>query len=459
MNPRSFSQLPLSAEQLSNLDSLGYHNMTPVQMAALPVALEGGDLIAQARTGSGKTAVFALALLARLDLTSSSTQVLVLCPTRELSIQVASELRRIARHQQNVTLATLYGGQAASLQKQALKKGAHIVVGTPGRVADLVERGSLDLRSLSMLVLDEADRMLDMGFMKELKQITRVLPRKRQTLLFSATFPENIQELSGHLQRDPRRITVDEPDAATDIEQRVYRCAPEEKLEGLKTLLLEYQPIAAVVFCNFKQSTVDVSAFLKNLGFSAVALNGDLEQRDREDILIQFKHQSCSVLIATDVAARGLDIKDLPVVINYELPSDPEVYVHRIGRTGRAGKHGIALSLCGEREQAKLAQINAYQTSSLTVKSLGDLRPAAKTIPRPVHVTLSISGGRKAKVRAGEILGALTAEGGIAGSEVGKIDVMDFIAYVAVVRAVATRAEKKLSGSKIKGRSYKIKKL
>ncbi len=459
MNPRSFSQLPLSAEQLSNLDSLGYHNMTPVQMAALPVALEGGDLIAQARTGSGKTAVFALALLARLDLTSSSTQVLVLCPTRELSIQVTSELRRIARHQQNVTLATLYGGQAASLQKQALKKGAHIVVGTPGRVADLVERGSLDLRSLSMLVLDEADRMLDMGFMKELKQITRVLPRKRQTLLFSATFPENIQELSGHLQRDPRRITVDEPDAATDIEQRVYRCAPEEKLEGLKTLLLEYQPIAAVVFCNFKQSTVDVSAFLKNLGFSAVALNGDLEQRDREDILIQFKHQSCSVLIATDVAARGLDIKDLPVVINYELPSDPEVYVHRIGRTGRAGKHGIALSLCGEREQAKLAQINAYQTSSLTVKSLGDLRPAAKTIPRPVHVTLSISGGRKAKVRAGDILGALTAEGGIAGSEVGKIDVMDFLSYVAVVRAVATRAEKKLSGSKIKGRSYKIKKL
>jgi ATP-independent RNA helicase DbpA len=458
MNPRSFTNLPLSAEQLSNLDSLGYHNMTPVQMAALPGALAGEDLIAQARTGSGKTAVFALALLARLDLSSSATQVLVLCPTRELSIQVASELRRIARHQQNVTLATLYGGQASSLQKQALKKGAHIVVGTPGRVADLVERGSLVLRSLSLLVLDEADRMLDMGFIKELKQITRVLPQKRQTLLFSGTFPENIQDLSNHLQRDPRRITVEEPDAAADIEQRVYRCAPEDKLEGLKTLLLEYQPVATVVFCNFKQSTFDVRAFLKNLGISAVALNGDLEQRVREDLLIQFKHQSCSVLIATDVAARGLDIKDLPVVINYEMPS-PDVYVHRIGRTGRAGKRGIALSLCGEREQGKLTQINAYQTSSLKAKALGELRPAAKSIPRPLHVTLSISGGRKAKVRAGDILGALTSEGGIAGSEVGKIDVMDFIAYVAVVRAVATRAEKKLSGSKIKGKSYKIKKL
>jgi ATP-independent RNA helicase DbpA len=458
MNPRAFSHLPLSAEQLSNLDSLGYHNMTPVQMAALPGALEGEDLIIQARTGSGKTAVFALALLARLDLSSPSTQVLVLCPTRELSIQVSSELRRIARHQQNITLATLYGGQASSLQKQALKKGAQIVVGTPGRVADLVERGSLVLRSLSMLVLDEADRMLDMGFIKELKQITRVLPQKRQTLLFSATFPENIQALSGHLQRDPRRITVEEPDAAADIEQRVYRCAPEDKLEGMKTLLLETQPTAAVVFCNFKQSTYEVRAFLKNLGISAIALNGDLEQRVREDLLIQFKHQSCSVLIATDVAARGLDIKDLPVVINYELPSS-DVYVHRIGRTGRAGKRGIALSLCGEREQGKLNQINAYQTSSLKAKSLEDLRPSAKTLPRPLHITFSISGGRKAKVRAGDILGALTAEGGIAGSEVGKIDVMDFTSYVAVVRAVANRAEATLSGSKIKGKSYKIKKL
>lgn len=459
MNPRSFANLSLSAEQRSNLDSLGYHNMTPVQVAALPGALNGEDLIVQARTGSGKTAVFALALLAKLDLSSLASQVLVLCPTRELSIQVATELRRIARHRQNVTLATLYGGQAKSLQKQALKKGAHIVVGTPGRVADLVEQGSLILRDLSMLVLDEADRMLDMGFIKELKQITRVLPKKRQTLLFSATFPENIQELSGDLQQEPRRITVEEPAAATDIEQHVYRCAPEDKLEGLKTLLLEHQPTSAVIFCNFKQSTLDIRAFLRNQGFSSVALNGDLDQRHREDILMQFKHQSCSVLIATDVAARGLDIKDLPVVINFELPQDPEVYVHRIGRTGRAGKRGVALSLCGEREQGKLAQINAYQTISLKVESLGDVRPAATKIPKALNVTFSISGGRKAKVRAGDILGALTSEGGIEGSEVGKIDVMDFISYVAVARSAATRAEKKLTGSKIKGRSYKIKKL
>ncbi len=459
MTTPSFSQLALSAAQLSNLDSLGYHQMTPVQAAALPGALAGEDLIAQARTGSGKTAVFALALLARLDLSSPSTQVLVLCPTRELSIQVSGELRRIARHQQNVTLTTLYGGQAINLQKQSLKKGAQIVVGTPGRVVDHIDRGSLVLKSLSMLVLDEADRMLEMGFMKELKQITRVLPENRQTLLFSATYPENIQQLSSHLQRSPQRITVDEPDASDDIEQHMYRCKSEDKLEGLKTLLLEYQPTAAVVFCNFKQSTLDICEFLQGLGFSAVALNGDLEQRDREDLLIRFKHRSCSVLIATDVAARGLDIEDLPLVINYELPSDPGIYVHRIGRTGRAGKSGIALGLCSDREKYKFAEINAYQNTSMDVESLGTLRSRSTKIPAPRYVTLSIAGGRKAKVRAGDILGALTGDGGVEGSQVGKIDVMDFMSYVAVLRTAAARAEQKLSQSKIKGRTFRIKKL
>ena len=459
MNPRSFSNLALSNAQLSNLDSLGYHNMTPVQVAVLPGALAGEDLIVQARTGSGKTAVFALAMLERLDVTSPATQVLVLCPTRELSIQVSTELRKLARHQQNVTLTTLYGGQSVNLQKKALQKSTHIVVGTPGRVADLVEKGSLVLRNLSMLVLDEADRMLDMGFIKELKQITRVLPSKRQTLLFSATFPDNIQDLSSHLQRDPKRITVEEADASADIEQHIYRCKPEEKLEGLKKLLLEHQPMSAVIFCNFKQSTLDVRAFLRNSGFSSVALNGDLDQRHREDILMLFKHQSCSVLIATDVAARGLDIKDLSLVINYELSSGAETYVHRIGRTGRAGKRGVALSLCGKREMGKLTQINAYQKSSLKTESLENICPKATKIPAAQNVTFSISGGRKAKVRAGDILGALTGKGGIEGAQVGKIDVMDFMAYVAVQRAAANRAEQKLNNSKIKGRSFKIKKL
>ena len=458
MTTNSFSQHPLSAAQLSNLDSLGYHTMTPVQSAALPGALAGEDLIAQARTGSGKTAVFALALLARLNLSSRATQALVLCPTRELSIQVSGELRRLARHQQNVTLTTLYGGQPLDLQKRSLKNGAQIVVGTPGRVLDHMTRGSLVLEDLTLLVLDEADRMLEMGFMKELNQISSDLPAERQTLLFSATYPEHIEDLSSHLQRNPRRITVDEPQVSDEIEQRIYRCAVPDKFNGLKALLLEFQPTAAVVFCNLKQSTFDLCDFLIDLGFSAAALNGDLDQRDREDLLIQFKHQSCSVLIATDVAARGLDIKDLPLVINYELPA-PDIYVHRIGRTGRAGKSGMALSLCSDREKYKLSEINAYQNSSLAAESLGTLRSRSTKIPDPKFVTFSISGGRNAKVRPGEILGALTGDGGLDGSQVGKIDVMDFKSYVAVRRRVADRAEQQLGQSKIKGRRFKIEKL
>lgn len=459
MTNLSFSQYPFSAAQLSNLESIGYRNMTPIQSAALPLAMAGEDLIAQARTGSGKTAVFALAILARIDFSARETQAIVLCPTRELSIQVSAELRRIARHQQNTTLATVYGGQPIDLQKQVLKKGAQIVVGTPGRIGDHIERGSLLLDKVSVLVLDEADRMLDMGFNKELRKIVKKLPIERQTLLFSATYPENIQHLSSHIQRNPQQIIVDEPEDPTEIEQQVYHCAESDKLEAVKNLLLEHQPAAAVIFCNFKQSTLDVRYFLEDQGFSAVALNGDLDQRDREDILMQFKHRSCSVLIATDVAARGLDIKDLPLVINYELPSDPEVYVHRIGRTGRAGKSGIALSLCSPREKFKFKAINEYQDSEMDAISLDTLKSRKTKIPDPTHVTFCIFGGRNAKVRAGEIVGALTKDGVVGGTEVGKIDVMDRTAYVAVIRSAADRAENQLSKAKIKGRTFKIQRL
>ena len=459
MNNLSFSKYPFSAEQLSNLESIGYHKMTPIQAAALPVAMAGDDLIAQARTGSGKTAVFALSILARLDLTSRATQALVLCPTRELCIQVSAELRRIARHQQNVTLATVYGGQPIDLQKQALKKGAQIVVGTPGRIGDHLERGSLVPGNISLLVLDEADRMLEMGFSKELKKIVKRLPTERQTLLFSATYPENIQHLSANIQKDPKQVMVDEPDSSNEIEQHVYHCATEDKIEGVKKLLLEYQPAAAVVFCNFKQSTLDIRDYLSSLGFSAVALNGDLDQRDREDVLMKFKHRSCSVLIATDVAARGLDIKDLPMVINYELPSDTEIYVHRIGRTGRAGKRGVALSLCSPKEYWKLDEINKYQDSEIEAESLSALTSRATKIPSPTHTTFCIFGGRNAKVRPGEIVGALTKNDAVGGSEIGQIDVQDFKTYVAVVNNAADRVGCQLSTAKIKGRTFKIKRL
>ena len=458
MKQTPFSELQLSSAQLSNLDSLEYKWMTPIQAAALPGALAGEDLIGQAKTGSGKTAVFALSILAQLDVSSRDTQAVVLCPTRELSIQVSAEIRRLARHLQNTTLATLYGGQAFDLQKKSMQTGAHIVVGTPGRIKDHLEKGTVTMKTVRTVVLDEADRMLDMGFHEDIDAILRRIPRKRQTLLFSATFPENIQELSSRYQRTPRRVTVAEEHHAKTIKQSFFRCEIEDRLDGLKRLLLAYEPASTVVFCNYKKTTVEVCAYLKRSGFSALALNGDLEQREREEVLTQFKQRSCLILVATDVAARGLDIKDLRAVINYELSPDPEVHVHRIGRTGRAGGSGIALSLSGDRDGPKLEKIGEYQGSRFQAKGLPTFVGGAK-IPKPPYVTLAILGGRKAKIRAGEILGTLTAEGGVEGKQVGKIDVMDFASYVAVAREVAAQAEKKLRTSKIKGRSFRIHRL
>lgn len=433
--------------------------MTPIQAAALPAVLQGDDVIAQAKTGSGKTAVFGLAILSKLDLSSLHVQALILCPTRELSIQVATEIRRIARHRQNVKITLLYGGQPISLQKQSLKHGTHIVVGTPGRIKDHLQKGTLTLNRMGVLVLDEADRMLEMGFIADIEFIINATPTPRQTLLFSATFPENIEALSARFQREPKRIRVDEQHSLSDIRQHMYRCGKTDKLDALWKLLAHFHPVSMVIFCNFKQTTRDVCEFLVEHGVHAFALNGDLEQRDREEVLIRFKHQSCSALVATDVAARGLDIKDLPAVINYELPHDPEVYVHRIGRTGRAGSTGIAISLCTEHDRDKVTGINEYQQSSLQPESILNIPATPHPSWKPANITFCISGGRKDKIRPGEILGALTGDGGIDGRDVGKIDVLDYASYVAIKREAAPGARQKLKGAKIKGRSFKIREL
>jgi len=459
MTSTSFSRLNLPADQISNLDSLGYKHMTPIQAEALPFALNGEDLIAQAKTGSGKTAVFALAILAKLDLSSLHTQALILCPTRELCIQVATEIRRLARHRQNIKVTTLYGGQPISLQKQSLKHGTHIVVGTPGRIKDLMQKGSLPLDQVAILVLDEADRMLEMGFIVDMEFIINATPASRQTLLFSATFPENIQVLSSRFQRDPQRISVDAKHSLTDIRQHLYSCGKNDKLAALLKLLTHHKPTSSVIFCNFKQTTRDVCDYLVENGIHALALNGDMEQRDREEVLIRFKHQSCTVLVATDVAARGLDIKELPAVVNFELPHDPEVYVHRIGRTGRAGKTGMAFSLCTDHDRHKVNEINAYQKTALSLESIDKIPAPPHHAWKPDNVTFCISGGRKDKIRPGEILGALTGDGGIEGTDVGKIDILDYASYVAVKREASGPARQRLKNGKIKGRSFKIREL
>ncbi|WP_429192518.1 ATP-dependent RNA helicase DbpA [Aeromonas salmonicida] len=458
MNNTEFSSLNLSPALQENLTSLGYLQMTPIQAQSLPLVLDGKDLIAKAKTGSGKTAAFALGLLAKLNVNRLEVQALVLCPTRELADQVAQEIRRLARALPNVKLVTLCGGTQTAPQSATLSFGAHIAVGTPGRILKHLEQGTLELSGLKTLVLDEADRMLDMGFGEEINRVISYAPEQRQTLLFSATYPEGIAQMSRGVQRNPVEVSVESLHEGSAIEQKLYEVPAGQRLDALTWLLSHYQPASCVVFCNTKRACNDVADHLAAKGFSALALNGDLEQRERDQVLVRFANGSATILVATDVAARGLDIKELGAVINYELTYDPEVHVHRIGRTGRAGQQGLALSLYQPNEAQRVNLIEEYQQAPMPQGDLAEIGREIKPIA-PQMVTLSIDAGRKTKVRAGDILGALTGEGGIAGADVGKIQISEQYSYVAVKRSVGNAALKRLQEGKIKGRTYRARKL
>lgn len=455
----SFATLNLPEAQLANLANLGYEKMTAIQAQALPHALQGADLIAQAKTGSGKTAVFAISLLAKLDPQNFAAQALVLCPTRELSTQVANEIRRLARYQPNIKVVTLCGGQPLAPQASSLEHGAHVIVGTPGRINDHLGKRTLDLSGIHTVVLDEADRMLEMGFLDDMETIIRQTPKFRQTLLFSATYPDDIKALSAQFQRNPIKVKAESVHQAHVIAQHSFLCEKSQRLAALETLLAHFKPRSAVIFCNMKVGVREITEHLLQLGFSVKALHGEMEQRDRDEVFVQFKHHSFNFLVATDVAARGLDIEDLPCVINYELPHDPDIYIHRIGRTGRAGKEGYAINLLTDAERHKLADIGIAQQIDIDFEVISAI-DGSTLMPRPApNVTLCIAAGRKEKVRAGDILGALTGAGGIDGKAVGKIDVLDYAAYVAIERQSANQALSCLLNGKIKGRKFKVKKL
>ena len=459
MTDSAFSTLPLPAALLENLTSLGYEEMTAIQQQALPLALEGHDLIAQARTGSGKTAAFGLPLLLRINPRFFGCQALILCPTRELATQVATELRRLARFQANLKIVVLCGGVSIGPQIASLEHGAHIVVGTPGRIKDHLRKGTLVIDQIGALVLDEADRMLDMGFTDDIHHIIGHTPEERQTLLFSATYPDNIQQLSARIQNKPYSVKVESLHSASSIQQRFVLTERDQRLQTLERVLAAYNLQQAVIFCNTRQTTEETARHLKDMGFIALPLHGDMEQRERDQVLTCFKQNSANFLIATDVAARGLDVDDLPAVINYELPRDVEVYTHRIGRTGRAGKEGIAISLVSNSEDYKQQAIRDQQQADIDLVSPAELGNRSLNPQRPAMVTLCIAAGRKDKLRPGDIVGALTADGGIDGKNIGKIDVMDFVAYVAVPRADSKIALDMLNRRKVKGRTIKARKV
>jgi ATP-independent RNA helicase DbpA len=433
----AFSSLPLTSELLANIDSLGYTEMTPIQAQSLPAILDGQDVLAQAKTGSGKTAAFAIGLLHSLDSETYKTQSLVLCPTRELADQVSKEIRRLARAIPNTKVLTLCGGKPFGPQLASLERSPHIVVGTPGRVLKHLERGSLELNRLKALVLDEADRMLDMGFYEDIMSIIDKMPQKRQTLLFSATYPDEIKTISTSIQNKPVDIRVEAVHDDKKIKQVFYEIQKGERTKTLVSLLEHYRPESTVVFCNRKQQTQELADDLWQKGFHVLALHGDLEQKDRD----------------------GLDIKDLEAVINFELSPDPEIHIHRIGRTGRAGKEGLALSLFMASESYKVNAIEDSRNNPIKIESVSSLKTRENFKLSPQMVTLCINGGRKDKVRPGDILGALTANTSLPGKQIGKIDIFDNVAYVAVERPIAKQALKVLSEGKIKGRMFKVRKL
>ncbi|WP_409306961.1 ATP-dependent RNA helicase DbpA [Pectobacterium sp. B1J-3] len=456
MSTPSFSSLALPAEQLSNLNELGYAAMTPVQAATLPAILQGSDVRAKAKTGSGKTAAFGIGLLNQIVVESFVTQALVLCPTRELADQVSKELRRLARFAQNIKILTLCGGQPMGHQLDSLVHAPHIVVGTPGRIQDHLRKKSLSLDALKIFVLDEADRMLDMGFTDAIEDVVSYAPMDRQTLLFSATYPNEIEQISARFQRQPLNVDVIDEEAELAIEQRFYETTREQRLPLLISLLGHYQPASCVVFCNTKRDCQSVFDALHSRGISVLALHGDLEQRDRDQILVRFSNRSCRVLVATDVAARGLDIKELELVVNFELAFDPEVHVHRIGRTGRAGMQGVAVSLCVPQEMNRAHLLEDYLGITIKWSSTAEISRGHAVELEPEMMTLCIDGGRKAKIRPGDILGALTGEAGITAAEVGKIDLFPMHAYVAIRQSSAKRAMQQLQSGKIKGKNCKV---
>ncbi len=467
-----FAALGLSASLCEVVAELGFATPTPVQAQAIPLLLAGRDLIGQSDTGSGKTAAFGLAILQKLRRGERRPQALILCPTRELCAQVAREIRKLGRREAGLAVLILSGGQPMKPQLAALERGVQVAVGTPGRTLDHIVRGSLDVTGVGILVVDEADRMLEMGFGAEMEQILGRVPKPRQAAFFSATYPRSIDAMTKAHQHNPARLTVGESDGRrARSRQLAYVVDDTGRLDTLLAILRtsppESAPESTIVFCNFKATVARVQQALGAAGVSSASLHGNLEQRERDLVMARFRNHSVRVLVATDVAARGLDIEGLDLVVNFELPLQPEIYVHRIGRTGRAGKAGLAVSLVGPQDRAKVKAIEAAVGSPLQrlAAPSGDRKEAGADTPTPRSaghsdasmVTLYISGGRKDKLRPGDILGALTGEaGGFPGTDVGKIEIHERFSYVAVARGSAKRAIERLGAGRIKGKRFKV---
>jgi len=449
-----FDKLNLDASFLKNLDSLGFKELTSIQQLAIPLLLDNKDVIAQAKTGSGKTASFSIPIVKNLNVKNFRIQSLILAPTRELANQIAVEIRKLTRHVHNVKVLTLTGGVPFKPQVASLYHGAHIIVGTPGRVLKHISEENINFDNLDTFVLDEADKMLDMGFYEDIMKVVDVLPAKRQSMLFSATYEDDIQKLSKDILNDAQFVKSQDIQEVK-ITQKLYGLNEESKTSVIPSLITSSKSKTVLIFCNTKDKCDELADDLYDLGLDVLTLHSDLEQRDRDEIITLFAHKSYPILIATDVASRGLHIDDIDLVINYDLARDEKVHTHRIGRTARAGKGGLAISLYTQYDDEKVEDLKEC-FDDLVFDEISNVKDDVDFKIDSDYRTIFINGGKKQKLRAGDILGALTAGLNLPKDSVGKITSYDFCSYVAVKKEFIKKAVKGLESNKIKGKYFRV---
>jgi ATP-dependent RNA helicase DeaD len=466
------------SEEIENaLKDLGYETLTKVQKEVIPLALAQKDIIVRSQTGSGKTAAFAIPVCEKIRVEQKKPQVLVLTPTRELAVQLKQDISNIGRFKR-IRCAVVFGRQPIEIQKRELKQRVHIIVGTPGRTLDHIERKNMNLEEVQYLIIDEADKMLDMGFIEQVEAIIKVLPASRVTMLFSATMPDKIQEICKQYMKNPIKIEVDSKNSSLEnIRQVYYEVEEDEKFHLITKVISIERPDSCILFCDTREKVETLLAKMQHKGYSCGSLHGGMEQRDRLHSIHDFKRGEFQFLIATDVAARGIHIDDISLVVNYDMPLDNESYVHRIGRTGRAGNVGTAITLVTRNEYRTLLRIEEYvqykipkqETPTVEEVAAGELifnqrvgvEPILKidkseTLNRQI-TRIRINAGKKMKMRPGDILGAITTIPGISGGDIGIIDVQDTCSYVEILRDKGHLVMEALWATKIKGKVHKIK--
>jgi len=468
----TFADLGLSDSTLQALQDVGYEQPSPIQEQAIPPMLQGRDVIGQAQTGSGKTAAFGLPIIEYIDPTEPEVQALVLTPTRELCIQVTQAIRAYAQRK-GADVVAVFGGAPIRTQQAQLKAGGHIVVGTVGRVLDLVNRRSLVLDSCRFVVLDEADEMLDLGFLEDVEKILRLTPNSRQTALFSATMPPPIRSLADNYLYDPEHVKVQSATLTVDsVEQFQVDVKTADKPDKLVEVLEAEKPDQAIVFARTKIRTDQLYKKMKDRGFNVKALHGDMSQGSRDGVMLGFKGGRVPILVATDVAARGLDISTVTHVVNYDVPRSPDVYVHRIGRTGRVGRQGRAITFVEPKQEKELLAIEKHVGTAISPWSPGahTASPPKEIVEKPKRHTkpqlkrngdepyakLIISGGRSAGIEVADLVGAVTRVAAVDGEAVRNVKVLEHFAFLSVPAADADRIVAAVDGERVRGRRIRV---